>query len=516
MRRRTLLASLASASAVLAGCQTRADDTPNATNLMNGSPTTEQPITGEPGDDHEDEGFPGEVATTTRLDTQPRTLSLFPVEYRSRDGGRVRLSFEAGATADHPARLRAELTNENDFSNVFRLGRLPPFGQNPRFNPDVHASESVPEGARQVYLAPLPGQSLPILAPDLERGPEGVWRLEESVVSLWLPSTHRLDSGESIAVTFAVVGGAGGTGAFEPIRRSIYAGLADHSLTLVAWNSDSPGPSGESRFEGESFPALPGEGGTAWFHDAGPDTAVFLRPSAEQTTLPADLSFTFVNHATEPTSGNPYFWALYKLWDGGWQKVAPRGYPMPMSFVAPGDTKQYGLRVAHGDGDGGGDDGSGDGCSDGLSVEHDLGFNPTEVGFLGGGTYAFEAGMSVGDRTHAAIFDVDAPPVKITPEDGVETSRDGGTVTATSPKWDAGHGRGVLTVTRADSAERVVLPEVAARHERFRNTLPFFEDGVTTVKLRTSDGVARLRDDQPSRFAVHGQAYKASSSILEE
>ncbi|WP_232685787.1 hypothetical protein [Halobacterium zhouii] len=507
MRRRTLLASLASASAMLAGCQTRASDAPNTDDpTANGPPETDEP------EDDGNSGFSDEIATTTRLDTQPRTLSLFPVEYESRDGGRVRLAFESGATADHPARVRVELRNENEFSNVFRLGNHPPFQSNPRFTPEM-LDQSTTIDPGQIYLAPLPDQSLPVVAPDLERGPEGVWRLAQSVVPRWLPETHRLDAGESVSVTFAVVGGHDSEGPCEATQYQNEFGVENNALTLAAWNHDQPGPSGDSRFEGESFPLLPGDDGgesaaeTAWFHEADSESSVFLEPSAEQTGLPANLSFTLVNHTEEVATGNPYYWSLHKLADGEWQKVAPQAYLLPMGYVAPGDTKEYGLRVTHGDPDA---------CSEsGVDVQ-EVGPSPMEVGYLGGGTYAYEVGMSVDDRTHAAVFDVDAPPVEIEAEDGVDATQEGDSVTVTSSRWNAGHGRRILTVTRVDSADRVVLPEVAARRPQFRNTLPFFAAGVTTVELRTSDGVARFRDDQPQRFEVQGQAYEASVEIIEE
>jgi hypothetical protein len=519
MRRRTLLASLASASAVLAGCQTRASDgstTGDPTTdspTSNGPPETDKPTTDEPADRDADNEFPGEIATTTRLDTQPRTLSLFPVAYESHDGGRVRLAFESGATADQPATIRAELTNENEFSNVFRLGRHPPFQSNPRFTPEMldRSTSTIDPGL--IYLAPLPDQSLPVVAPDVERGPEGVWRLAQSVVPRWLPETHRLDAGESVSVTFAVVGGHDSGGPWETTQYRNEFGVENNALTLAAWNHDHPGPSGDSGFQGESFPPLPGHDGDksaaeiAWFHEVGSESNVFLEPSAEQTGLPADLTFSLVNHAEEPATGNPYYWSLHKLADDEWQKVAPQAYPLPMGYVAPGDTKEYGLRVAHGDPDD---------CSESDVGVQEVGPSGPDVGHLGGGTYAFEAGMSVDEKTHAAVFDVDAPPVEIESEDGVDATQEGDSVTVTSPRWDAGHGRGILTITRVDSADHVVLPEVAARRPRFRNTLPFFAAGVTTVDLRTSDGVARFRDDQPQRFEVQGRAYEASVEILEE
>jgi hypothetical protein len=101
----------------------------------------------------------------------------------------------------------------------------------------------------------------------------------------------------------------------------------------------------------------------------------------------------------------------------------------------------------------------------------------------------------------------------VEPVDGVASTREGDTVTVTGPAWDDGHGQGIVTVTPADSAEDLLVPELAARRPQFRNALPFFEDGVTTVTYRTSDTIARSAQTV-GRLRFRGSAYEFSAEEL--
>ncbi|MFB6071542.1 MAG: hypothetical protein ABEJ88_01080 [Halobacterium sp.] len=510
MRRRSLLASLAAGTAVIAGCQTRAGDrttTDRTTNRPTTDPTTEPPTTGDGGDNEDDREvgqWPGELASTVTLETQPRVLSLFPTEYRSRDGGELEVAFTQTATADHPTHVEVTLTNANDFSNVFRLDDHPPLDATPAFTAALRRTDvgdavvEPPQIQERVYLAPLPDQSLPTAAPEIHRGSNGAWRLVDDPDGRWLPATRRLDAGESVTVAFAAVGGP--TPEDRVATRPHELSGGGETLTLAAWNPEQPGPETDSRFAGESFPALPGDDETgqssvSWFHEATAEQAVFLRPSVEQTDLPSTVTFSLVNHATEPATGNPYYWELFELADCAWHKITPWAYPLPVTAVPPGDAYDYRFRFSNGESLP---------CSNGNAV-----------GWLGGGTYAFKVGINVRDRTHAAVFELDAKPVEVTPTGGVEATRDGDTVTVTSPKWDAGHGRGEATVERAASADRVLVPESAARRDVYRNTLPFFDAGVSTVVLRTSDSVARSAQDA-GVLRYRGDAYSFSGVELTE
>lgn len=517
MRRRALLASLAAGTAALSGCQTGAGghaktkDQTTTDSTTDRPPTTDEPdsddATGDDEHDVVDEDWPDGIASVVSLDTQSRVLSLFPTEYRTRDGGRVSLAFTQTATPDHPATVRVELTNENDFSNVFRLGNHPPLNAVPGFTVPLRTGTTStaddttviarPQHPERVYLAPLPDQSLPVASPEYRRGSKGTWRLVADPGDRWLPETHRLDAGESVTGTFAAVSGPTPEDRIATAPHELDAG-GDNELTLAVWNPDSPGPNGDSRYADESFPALPrddetGQSTVSWFHEATADQSVFLRPRAERVTLPETATFSLVNHTTETATGNPYFWELFKLADDAWQKVTPWAYPVPLAAVPPGGRKQYRFRFSNGEALP---------CSNGNAVGH-----------LGGGTYALRVGISVADRTHAAVFEVAGDPVSVDPVAAVDATRDGDVVEVTSPKWDAGHGRGRVTVERADAADDVLVPELAARRDVYRNTLPFFADGVDTVRLRTSDSVARTAENA-GRLRYRGEAYAFTGTEL--
>lgn len=488
MRRRALLASLAASSAALAGCQTQSNGT-DGTSTSTTTDDSNSDDTTRPPDDESPEG----QASVVTLETQPRRLSIFPTTYHSQDGGDVDVKFTRTATADHPAVLRIELQNDNKFSNVFRLPDHPPLDRTPSFYPEAQpwpGMDEPPEDARRLYLAPLEDQSLPKAAPDVERDPSGVWRLAERASGPWLPATERLESGESMTVDFAVVSAAEGRGPFTELRRRKRL-PQDQPLTLAAWNPDHPGPVTDSRFAGRTFPPLPDHSGdsdepTAWFHAAGGDETVYLRPQTEHSDLPRTFRFALVNHDTEPAMGNPYYWSLYKLAEGQWQRLTPQVFPAVVGALAPGGVKRYTLRAANGEALP---------CSDGQTV-----------GFLGGGTYAFEAGMSASDRTQAAVFEVDAPPVEVTPMDGLEVRSEDGVVVVTGPRWADADNRALVTVARAETADPLLLPERVAREPAFRNTLPFFEEGVSQVEYRTTlwrAGPARELD----RARYRGQAF---------
>lgn len=509
MQRRALLTSLAAGGAALAGCATSTDDSARTTDWTHADPTTDRPPTtdeedGDDADEVVDEEWPDGSASVVTLETQPRVLSMFPTEYRSRDGGRVSLKFAQTATADHPATVRVELANENDFSNVFRLANHPPLNAVPSFtvplrtggtSDDDSVTFAQPQHPERVYLAPLPEQSLSETSPDYRRGSNGAWRLVADPDRRWLPETHRLDAGESVTVEFAAVSNSTPEDRIETAPHELHAG-GDRTLTLAAWNPNSPGPSEDSRFGGESFPALPGDdesgqSSASWFHEADGDQAVFLRPRSERVSLPETATFSLVNHTTEPATGNPYYWELFKLADGAWHKVTPWAYPVPTAAVPPGGKERYRFRFSNGEALP---------CSNGKAVGH-----------VGNGTYALRVGMSVEDRTHAAVFEVDGDPVGVEPVAAVDAERDGDTVTATSPKWDAGHGRGVVAVERTDDDGDLLVPELAARRDVYRNTLPFFADGVDAVQLRTSDGVARTAQDA-GVVEFRGDAYSFAGS----
>jgi hypothetical protein len=143
------------------------------------------------------------------------------------------------------------------------------------------------------------------------------------------------------------------------------------------------------------------------------------------------------------------------------------------------------------------------------------------VGHLGGGPYAFEVGIGREDVTHAALIDVEAPAVDIEPTDGLEVTRDGGTVDVAWPRRDDEVPRATLTLTRNAEADARLIPEqvMQQRNAALRNTLAFATPEVDRVVLVTdrntvSRGVrTRGYEDGSFRFEFDGVAYEATATF---
>jgi hypothetical protein len=495
MRRRTFLLSSAAAMAGLAGCSTGGDETPTLTppEVPGGGNSTETPVDGPTDTPHEDPGMSLGEASVADLETGPRTLALSPTGYRGPDGAKVAIEVVATATADSPARLRATLANGNDWPNTFRLDDLPPF------RPVNFARVSgVSPGDREtgLYLAPTANHDLLDADPAYGRGPEGYWATED--VPPKLPETVELDPAKSVTGEYLLLGDPEREG--FPTGRYRFDGR-ETGFTITVWNTDRPGPDADSRFAGRDVPGLPGSE-TAWFHGADASTPVFVRPSTEQVSAPGRVEFTLVNHGRDPLGGNPYDWTLYKLVDGEWLHVAPWAIPVPYGRISPGGTFEYALRAFNG---------QAVPCDDAKSVGH-----------LGGGTYAFETGFSretedekVTTPVPAAMFDLDAPPVEPRPDDDVTVERDGDTVTVTTPKWDDGDHppNERIEVVPSDRGGRRIIPEQLFRRPYgvLRNVVPFFEDGVERVVLRTDAHALWSVEHQSEHryFTYDGQSYEA-------
>jgi hypothetical protein len=351
------------------------------------------------------------------------------------------------------------------------------------------------------YLVPTTNHDLVDATPKYQRGPEGYWRLTGNPGSE-PPRTVRLKPGETVAGEYVLLGHAKGSG--RPTGSYEFRGYDDADLIITAWETGAPGPGEASRFEGAAPPALSDgggsedgdadSGGVAWYHDAGPETPVYLEPSTERARLPEKIEFTVYNCAREAATGNPYHWVLYKFDDGEWFHVAPWGWPAPMGSVRPGGTEDWTL-YAFG--------------SERVRTE-----GGRAVGFLGGGRYAFEVGMSRDDRSHAAMFELVGEEAAVEPVAGAEASREGAAVTVDVPDPDHDPGPGTVRLTRTDSADRRLLAEqvMQRRFSVFRNGLPFFEPDVEEVVVETTENAARQvvgYDADARRFEFDCQAYEA-------
>ncbi|WP_224448862.1 hypothetical protein [Haloprofundus salilacus] len=84
--------------------------------------------------------------------------------------------------------------------------------------------------------------------------------------------------------------------------------------TLVG---DSPG---ESRFADESCP----NDVDGCYHESTAETAIYLRPSAEEVEIGDEAEFSLVNRLDGRISINPFAWTIWRERDGGWENVDVR------------------------------------------------------------------------------------------------------------------------------------------------------------------------------------------------
>lgn len=514
MRRRALLATLASGSALLAGC--------GATNPTETDPRTDSstPDETEPSQT-EPTGTPDEVvrldgnqlfgASIVDLETVDRTYALTPMRYRTEDDAEVRMRFDGTATAEGPARLVASLQNTGKYPERFDLDWLPPFGRPSSEPPREHHERLMGGGLRDegsLVLAPSENHDLVDDPPALERDADGLWRLAGSI-DRWLPEQITLDAGEAVRGEYAVVGHPEGsgrpTGVYEYLR-----GANNGDTSITVWQTSAPGPEKESRFAGESVPSLAGDdgddgngndaGGVTWFHEADESTAAYLRPETEKTDLPAGITFQFVNHTRESLGCG--HWYVYKLHDGEWFDLGPYVRTMECRMVPPAGTKSWTLHAYNGGGS--------------LPPEDGRAYP-----YLGGGRYAVSVGYGDESSSSAAMVELTGDPVEIVPTDDVEHDRDGSVVTVTSPEWsEDGEDAVTITLTRADSAEETIIREQVMRrwHRGIRNTLAFVEADVEEVRLRTIERFAHGPigyDGSTRRFQFDGQAYELSAAGME-
>ena len=335
MRRRALLASVAGATAGLAGCSFASgqstEDSP--TNGTEQAPTTPTPSNPDNGDVSES---PETMASVVDLETGSRTYAFGPTRFRTADEAVVSLWFDRTATAHHPARLRGFLENANDFSNTFRVEWIPAVGQTSSSNPEGYDHEA------RLHLAPTAENELAEGEPELTWTNSGYWQLNDG--STEIPETVRLDAGERVGLAYAVVGGsemsARPTGHYE------FRG-DDATASIHVWHTDQPGPIAESRFAGRSVSPLSEDMTTGWYHEAGASTPVSLRPGTERVELDGRIEFQLVNHSDQELSCG--HWNLYKLVDNEWYHVGPNIHTSDCRMLAPGQHHRWVLRAFNGD-----------------------------------------------------------------------------------------------------------------------------------------------------------------------
>lgn len=507
MRRRTLLAALG-AAVPNTGCLTSDDllgrhaatgDPPDTrTPSPEGPADGGTPVDGS-GDDPPFDDIEVGDANIVDLETAPRTYALSRTTYRTADGAEVAMAFVDTATAEHPARVVAKLQNPMAVEQTFDLRWAPPFGRRTSEQPYPPGTDRwAGDHTYRVELvfAPTADDDLAENPPAVERAEDGYWRLSGGV-SPWGPETVRLEPGETVRGEYALVGRAEGVGRGRPTGVYEFSRGQDYPVRIAVWNTDNPGPDGESRFAGETVPQLPRDGDVAWFHAADATTPSFVRPSVERTGLPAEVDFTFVNHDHESTGCG--HWTLYKLRDGQWYDIGPYVRTADCRRVGPGGAKTWTLHAFHGEG---------------LPCQ-----GAAVFGHLGGGRYAAVAGYGHATARSAAMVELTGDRLAVTPTDDVDASSAGDRVVVESPRPEREtRDPAVLTVLRADGAKQTLIAEqvMRRRFRGLRNTLSFFEPGVEAVELHTDDRVAEQvvgYDQERFRFTFREDAFEARVAV---
>ncbi|WP_232686048.1 hypothetical protein [Halobacterium zhouii] len=249
------------------------------------------------------------------------------------------------------------------------------------------------------------------------------------------------------------------------------------------------------------------------------DAPLSLVPSADTADLPnADVTFTLTNDTGATFMTNFYGWALWKREHGQWFHVAPKVVPQPLHTLPSGESHEWRTTMTN------------TGSPDvGPSAEQDI-----SLAGLGGGEYAFatDGWFEGGDYEHkvglAARFDLNGDPVELTPTADASPTRNGDTVVVTT---DAEVGENAKRAAFVVEAIRVVPPDRTVRHriteqllrpmlpfgdrDLFRNTIPFFEDGVTTVRLEAQTTTTPpFGVTEPRYIEYEGETYRVSTEEL--
>jgi hypothetical protein len=262
-----------------------------------------------------------------------------------------------------------------------------------------------------------------------------------------------------------------------------------------------------------------GDDGRAVCYPEHEGTALSLTPSPETVSLPSDeTTLTLANDSGYEYRANFYGWTLSKRVDGDWYRVAPQFYPDPLHVLPSGNSHEWTFSVDNSEQPTGG-----------ASSESDI-----DIAGLGGGEYAFTVGgwFRVGEQTvnvaAGTHLTLDGPELELTPAGDPDVSRDGSTVTVTATREPAENEEpSLLVVERIDRedvseseihdriAEQLLRPRMSTMGDPnpLRNALPFFEDGVETVRYEAPSGVTPpFGLDEPYVVRYDGGIYRATAS----
>jgi len=320
--------------------------------------------------------------------------------------------------------------------------------------------------------------------------------------------------------TLATLAAAGCTG--SP-GQSVDATTTRHSTTTATTTpTDGTTPSellnlGDAASEVDC--PVPEEGRAVCFPEHA-DAALSLTPDPETVDLPVgETTLALANDTDHEYRVNFYGWTLSKRTPEGWFRIAPQFYPEPLHSLPAGHTHEWTLSVDNAEEPTGG-----------APAEADI-----DVAGLGGGEYAFTVGGWFpvgGDETlrvaAGARFDLDGDPIELTPSGDLDTSREGSTVTVTSPRDPSDdEPLSVLDVERVGEAgvpperqihshitEQLLRPQMGVMGDPnpLRNAIPFFDDGVETVRYEAPSGVTPPFGLDDARFVDYdGEVYEVTS-----
>jgi len=494
MRRRSLLTALTAGTVGLAGCSFRwgpEDEDAQPTTLDSaGEPTppeTTATTTREPAEGGEiDEPVQSPGGRVVDVAGGPRTVAVDPRSVRYAD--RVHAAIGLLAPEEAPTLLGAILQNIRDHEVVVETERLPVIGRS------FARLDTRRDALPGLVFAPTDRNELAERVPDVERGPEGYWRLASDAADTPpYPDRFRLRPGERVRADCHLVAPPDTTGWPTGTYRNVWDG---GNVTLNVWDSERPGPTAASRFGDRSVPPLGDDGITVtWYHEAGPETTAYVVPETERLDLPGSVTFTAVNHARSPLGCG--YWRLYKLVDGAYYNLNPSLRADTCIQLLPGQRTSHRLHAFTDE-----------------AVGDDDATDEQVVGHLGGGVYAVASGYAPRGELVGALVELDAPPAEVRPTDDVIARREGSTMTVDDPRRsDPDTDPATATLTWTDTAERTLIPEQIAQpwNRALRNTIPYLDGDVERVVLETAmDVVARAVEFGIAdyTFAYRGDAYR--------
>jgi hypothetical protein len=531
MRRRRLLAVLAAASSGCLGdgdTDARENNAGTGANRTGGDETDGNRTDGAEDEETTEDEKEGD-GTREAVRVRDRMLQRIPpagndivVEFETvglTAAGYDRIaSLAEDGDAGGPPILRTVWVNDGDETSTCELTSLPPY--------DGVAEN---EDGDVLYAVPTESHDLADETPTVECD-GGAWYLNgEYDRDEWLPETVELAPETGYVGEYALASDDGElSGGTYPFGGGETDSPHEDGLTVTTWQTNSPGPSVESRFEGEGLPTSAVGKRLDLYHEADEGTEVYLEPSKEVVELPSEegegagddgatVDFRLVNRSEGVGSLLHASFTLHKMADGSWETVTTNLGVRPGEFesITPGETTTRRLRLFHSlEGRERSESGAvAGGYSQIEDLEGDGISDDIVLGPLGGGVYAYDLNTSIDGYHPVAAFEVDAPTLNVEPPVDASSERNGDTVEVSAVKDDSGVAGFVVRRSEDGEDAPTIPPESLYGVDiGLRYALPFFEDGVDRVRVtadrRTVDHVFFRTGDQ-MRFVYDGTVYSA-------